>query len=509
MKKILLLSSFIIVLAFTSKAQNTFPTSGNVGIGTTTPNYPLDLNGNLNISGSYKIGGKTVFSYPGSNNSFLGENAGLFNTTGTNNIFIGFMSGMYTSGSKNVFVGNHAGEGNGSPTLSNTGSANTFMGWNSGFKNTTGYSNTFIGHESGAANTTGFNNTFFGSNTGAKNNGGTHNAFFGVDAGNKNISGSYNLAIGTNAGKQNTNGHNNTYIGVYAGQASVGSNNTFIGYNSGNNNTGSDNLFIGKNSGSTYDNTVSSKLDIGGTLFGDLTNGNIGIGTTNPNHKLDVNGTVRAASFVLNDGSTISSFPWQKNNEVVSNTGHRVVIGGDTFTGTYNPSASVLQLKSTAESYLSLQGDGTNLTFGSSQFGNNFYSLGSTPLKFLTNSKERLVVNGAGNVFIGTTTDASNLYVHGNIESKLLEVKATIPVPDYVFAEDYELPTLKETEDYIKENHHLPEIPSAKEIEKDGIDVGKMNLLLLKKIEELTLHMIELKKQNSDLVNRVSELEKQ
>ncbi|MEM6737303.1 MAG: hypothetical protein AAF620_14665 [Bacteroidota bacterium] len=64
--------------------------------------------------------------------------------------------------------------------------------------------------------------------------------------------------------------------------------------------------------------------------------------------------------------------------------------------------------------------------------------------------------------------------------------------PDYVFESDYKLRTLNETKEYIIKNKHLPEIPSAKEMEANGVDLGDMNMRLLKKIEELTLYQIEL-----------------
>ena len=67
-----------------------------------------------------------------------------------------------------------------------------------------------------------------------------------------------------------------------------------------------------------------------------------------------------------------------------------------------------------------------------------------------------------------------------------------IGAPDYVFEEDYNLRTLEATKAYIEENKHLPEIPSAAEMEANGIDLGDMNMRLLKKIEELTLYQIEL-----------------
>ncbi|MEN9353991.1 MAG: hypothetical protein RL318_1316, partial [Fibrobacterota bacterium] len=81
---------------------------------------------------------------------------------------------------------------------------------------------------------------------------------------------------------------------------------------------------------------------------------------------------------------------------------------------------------------------------------------------------------------------AGDVKIDGNLT---LKTAATI-VPDYVFEPEYRLAPLSEVEAYTKENKHLPEIPSATEIEKGGLDLAQMNLLLLKKIEELTLHAI-------------------
>ena len=99
-----------------------------------------------------------------------------------------------------------------------------------------------------------------------------------------------------------------------------------------------------------------------------------------------------------------------------------------------------------------------------------------------------------GNFGIGTTTPGNKLEVNGTIRSKEVIVEAT-NWPDYVFEEDYNLTSLKELEAYIKANKHLPEIPSAKEMEANGIILGEMNMLLLKKIEELTLHTIQQQKE--------------
>lgn len=109
---------------------------------------------------------------------------------------------------------------------------------------------------------------------------------------------------------------------------------------------------------------------------------------------------------------------------------------------------------------------------------------------------QKLVIeNSSGNVGIGITTPDSKLSVNGNIRAK--EIKVEIANwPDYVFAKDYQLPTLEQTRHHIKEKGHLPGIPSAAEVKVNGIDLGEMNKNLLKKIEELTLYLIEIEKES-------------
>lgn len=84
------------------------------------------------------------------------------------------------------------------------------------------------------------------------------------------------------------------------------------------------------------------------------------------------------------------------------------------------------------------------------------------------------------------------LAVNGTIGAKEVVVEKTqTPWPDYVFQKNYKLISLKDVEKYISENSHLPELPSAKEIEQNGINLGETNAILLKKVEELTLYIIE------------------
>ncbi|MDB5002087.1 MAG: hypothetical protein JWQ34_312 [Mucilaginibacter sp.] len=102
----------------------------------------------------------------------------------------------------------------------------------------------------------------------------------------------------------------------------------------------------------------------------------------------------------------------------------------------------------------------------------------------------------AGYVGIGTKDPDELLTVNGKIHSKEVKVDLNVPGPDYVFEPDYKLSNLTELKAYIDKNHHLPEIPSAKQMEKEGLNLGEMNVKLLKKVEELTLYLIE--KDNKD-----------
>ncbi len=112
------------------------------------------------------------------------------------------------------------------------------------------------------------------------------------------------------------------------------------------------------------------------------------------------------------------------------------------------------------------------------------------------------------NVGIGTTTPDSKLTVNGTIHAKEVKVDLNgFTVPDFVFEEDYNLPPLKETEKYIQTNKHLPEVPSANEMEANGINLKELNLKLLQKVEELTLYLIEQSKDIKILKNKVGVLE--
>ena len=99
-------------------------------------------------------------------------------------------------------------------------------------------------------------------------------------------------------------------------------------------------------------------------------------------------------------------------------------------------------------------------------------------------------------VGIGTANPDAMLAVKGTIHAQEVKVDLSVPGPDYVFERTYDLFSLENLKTYIAKNKHLPEIPSANQMKEAGIDLGEMNMLLLKKIEELTLYSI----QQNDLV---------
>lgn len=104
-----------------------------------------------------------------------------------------------------------------------------------------------------------------------------------------------------------------------------------------------------------------------------------------------------------------------------------------------------------------------------------------------------LMIKSNGNVGIGTATPGNKLEVNGTIRSKEVIVEAT-SWPDFVFKTDYNMPSLSFVENYIKEHGHLPNIPSQQEVEENGQSLGETQKLLLQKIEEMTLYIIELNK---------------
>ncbi|MEO1654977.1 MAG: hypothetical protein AAFU64_15625 [Bacteroidota bacterium] len=146
---------------------------------------------------------------------------------------------------------------------------------------------------------------------------------------------------------------------------------------------------------------------------------------------------------------------------------------------------------------------------GSWQAGDNKFMISPS----LSALQAALVIDRQGNMGIGTLNPSERLTVNGLILSEGVQVIKDVPKADYVFADDYRLRSLEETETYIKEHKHLPNVPSAESFAENGYSLGEMDNLLLEKIEELTLYLIQqnkeiksLKKENARLLKKIKQL---
>ena len=107
---------------------------------------------------------------------------------------------------------------------------------------------------------------------------------------------------------------------------------------------------------------------------------------------------------------------------------------------------------------------------------------------------ERFRVKANGRIGIGTSKPTCLLDVNGSLRANEIKVSSSSGA-DFVFEEGYNLRSLEEVSNFISTNKHLPEIPSAEEMEKEGVDLARLNIQLLQKIEELTLYTIEQEKE--------------
>ncbi|SHE84997.1 hypothetical protein [Dysgonomonas macrotermitis] len=224
--------------------------------------------------------------------------------------------------------------------------------------------------------------------------------------------------------------------------------------------------------------------------------GNVGIGTESPKQALDVNGNIQANILYLNnlmpEGTPFQSYLYYG--------GHYMTVG--TPKGLYKH--NYFELKPGGASNGTLF---TTFTMYTSPNENQ------QDKKVLIHSQGKSFFNG-GYVGIGTENPLATLDVAGTIRAQEVKIEI-VNGADHVFSEEYNLKPLSEIEAFIKENELLPEIPSEKQMQKDGLNINEFQIKLLQKIEELTLYSIqqakqieEQKEENIDLKKRVEQLEK-
>jgi hypothetical protein len=219
------------------------------------------------------------------------------------------------------------------------------------------------------------------------------------------------------------------------------------------------------------------------TRFTILQNGNVGIGTSSPNAKLNVNGVITAGDF-----ASVSSLRGALNNYT------NLLLGGairDNGNGSYTVTGDG---GSNYFSAIRMDNQGGNVGsisfYNGATVGGNNYTLSNAALA----GYQRMTIVG-DKVGIGTANPDALLTVNGTVHAKEIKIDLSIPVPDYVFEKSYKLKSLKEVELYIKENKHLPEVSSATVMQKEGVNIAELNMKLLQKVEELTLYVIEQNKE--------------
>jgi hypothetical protein len=463
MKKILLF--FFVTLELAVQAQtNSFPSTGNVGIGTTSPASILDVIGNITMSGNAAT--RTIWNsgYGGGlqllrsdANSTRWAKLGIVDGSGN------WVGGIHVSNDTYVGIGTTTPgsqlDVNGNITMSANATTRTI--WNGGY----GGAVQFLRSDATS----------------------TRWARLGIVDGSGNwvngihVSNDANVGIGTTAPSQllQIRGEGSTtFLNVYNDKGSSGGTaGVQLGLNDGG--------FLTQDASRIEARIISnpnSALDFkvyGTTVSGTgispvmslLGTGKVGIGTTNPAQMLQV---------ISGDDHTWMSI---RNNKGAPGSTSAIQLGLND--GAFVESdASRVEARVAAEAVAAL----------------DFKVYGGVLKTIMT-------LSGTGEVGIGTTSPTEKLSVNGNIIAKKIKITQA-GWSDYVFNTDYKLRSLSSLESFIKQNKHLPEIPSAKEVEENGISVGDTQALLLKKIEELSLYVIALNKKIEEQNKRIQQLER-
>ncbi len=264
---------------------------------------------------------------------------------------------------------------------------------------------------------------------------GVHNTFLGFRSGFNNTSGRFNICVGGQSGLNNSTGLHNTFVGLESGRDNL---------------TGSTNTYLGSRSGRNHTNGSRN------TFVGFATGQNATAGANNTYLGSEAGFNARG----------------NRNVFIGYQAGRNVTAANDQLYIDNSPTNTPLIYGNFATDLVSVRGD------------------------FLV---------GGGIVKIGDPNLATpgdyKLFVEDGILTEKVKVAGvnSSDWADFVFEEDYKLNSIAKVEDFIKTNKHLPNVPSAKEVSENGVEMVKMDATLLRQIEELWLHTIELKKEIQEL----------
>lgn len=509
MKKILYAAALLAFINHAS-AQNTFPTGAgtNVGINIASPIYPLDVRGDVNIGTLLRFANNTVTTF-----GTTDAHPTIYSTAATGTVYPFLSAGNLvlqarssTSARDIIFAGSltptvqmiiqgstgNVGIGTIAPAAGlHIAKANSVVSARGGLfiSSTDDATGDFGGQLGFGGSYTGSTQTYWAGIAGRKENAtdADYSGYLqfitrknGSNAVERmRVSSDGNLGVGTTTPGLKTHINGITGFPATTGTAQTGvlrlqglSNNAVLDFG------------VNGILGAYLQSTNQTALNSNYPLLLNPNGGNVSIGTTAP-------ATISLLQVQKNiDGATLGSFvntdPGVNAKASVS-VGSTPSIGGTfgsfeylgagrTVTGLLGPDRTMLRGNGTGGLMLTAENAAGNIAFATGgASGNN----------------ERMRITSDGNVSIGTTDPKGyKLAVNGSVVANAVTVKV-YPWADYVFNDDYKLLSLTEVKKYIDKNHHLPDMPSAAQVQKDGLNLGEINTALTKKVEELTLYLIE------------------
>lgn len=461
----------------------------------------------------------------------------------------------FNSGGLEIFTGENLNIGEDAGSALASANFNLNIGKRAGSANNDGNYNTYIGYEAGEQ-ATGSSNTVVGTQSGLNMTDASSNTIVGDYSGNSITTGGGNVLLGAASGNSLTGGSGNIFIGTNSGSSETGNNKLFI-----DNSSSSTPLLYGEfdnnllriNGELNIENQYSFPSVDGSTGQVISTDGNGNLNWVDISVASTDNIFTREQNVVSNSGGSLSldDFVFGSSSlDEDGNADHRKRMIFDKSRGAFRAGeVSGTEWDESVRGFFSFAAGSSNQVSGESSgalgfqndvagsYSNAFgfrlnvdgiystavgrYNIGGgqnfTPAEndpvfevgigtSNSNRLNALTVLRNGKTLIGELTESQlilgddyKLVVDGGLLCENIKVQDSGNWPDFVFEDEYDLMELSSLRNFIDEHHHLPDVPSASEMNGNGIDLGSMNELLLRKLEELTLYVLELEEEVNEL----------